>query len=234
MFSDVFLAMTGNEMQQLRPAKAAYMACHFSPYGKGLSNLPTQLPENSLLLLDDSTPIAGHSPNMVTEQLNELVARFSPKAVLLDFQRQYSEDAHKMIVAIVQNSSCPVAVSEKHSAELDCPVLLPPPPANKPLQDYLASFLQRGIYLEIAPVATKITVTANGSKTSPIPLHSRALPFQHKRLCCHYSVQASPGKAVFTLHRTGDDLVALSRQAYSLGVLGVVGLHQELSRLCAE
>ena len=232
MFSDVFLAMTDNEMQQHRPKKAAYMACHFSPYGQGLSNLPAQLPENCLLLLDDSTPIAGHDPNLVIKQLNALVDAYSPKAVLLDFQRQDCDC--NMVAAIIKNTRCPVAVSEKHCGNLDCPVFLSPPPVNKQLSNYLTPFLKRGIFLEIAPEAAEITVTAGGSKTVSISPSLRWLPLEHKGLHCHYDVQVVPGKAIFTLQHTAEDLAELVKHAYNLGALGVVGLHQELCRLCTN
>ena len=53
-----FLAMTAAETRNhsVLPPKIAWMACHFSPYGLGLSNLPQRLPPHALLLLDDITP----------------------------------------------------------------------------------------------------------------------------------------------------------------------------------
>ena len=41
-----FLAMTAAEFRKKEdlPDKIAWMACHFSPYGLGLSNLPQRLP----------------------------------------------------------------------------------------------------------------------------------------------------------------------------------------------
>ena len=60
-----FLAMTGAEMRNnsVLPDKIAWMACHFSPYGTGLSNLPKNLPAGSLLMVDDITPPHGHDPH---------------------------------------------------------------------------------------------------------------------------------------------------------------------------
>ena len=59
-----FLAMTAAEMRNISvcPPKIAWMACHFSPYGLGLSNMPKDLPSNSLLIVDDYTPPSGHDP----------------------------------------------------------------------------------------------------------------------------------------------------------------------------
>ena len=55
MFSKVFLAQTYREMEQFPQQNTAYMACHFSPYSKGLSNIPPYLPKGSILLLDEAT-----------------------------------------------------------------------------------------------------------------------------------------------------------------------------------
>ena len=42
-----YFAMTAAEIRgcSALPAGIAWMACHFSPYGTGLSNLPPELPE---------------------------------------------------------------------------------------------------------------------------------------------------------------------------------------------
>ena len=47
-----FLAMTAAEIQgtETLPPKTAWMACHFSPYSTGLSNLPKALPPGLSLI----------------------------------------------------------------------------------------------------------------------------------------------------------------------------------------
>ena len=84
-----FLAMTAAEMHSCAslPEKVAWMACHFSPYGLGLSNLPKTLPPGSLLMMDDITPPQGHDPDLIAAQLEECVQKFQCSGVLLDFQR---------------------------------------------------------------------------------------------------------------------------------------------------
>ena len=63
MLSGVFLAVNGQELAHSSPKRAAYMALHFSAYGKGLSNIPNALPPECILLLDDSTPPQQHIPD---------------------------------------------------------------------------------------------------------------------------------------------------------------------------
>ncbi len=222
MFSNVFLAQTREGLENRVPQRLAYMALHFSPYGPGLSNAPKNLPNGSILLLDDSMPVQDHDPKMVVAQLKDLVAAFSPKAVLLDFQREKTEEAAAMARAITEAISC-AAITEAYKA-LPCPVFLPPPPVNMDLQSYLAPWKKRGVYLEIAPEAVQFTVTQEGCKCTSLPL-GNILPFTDTRLHCHYSVQVTDQCAVFSLERTREDLAALAQEA---DVLGLVGLYQEL------
>ena len=224
MFSQVFLAVTARELEAVRPKRTAYMACHFSAGGSGLSNMPHTLPEGSILLLDDSTPVQGHDPERIVEQLNELASRFSIRAILLDFQRPPTEESAKMANTILQ--SCNAAVTPAYAKE-GYPVFLPPPPANKSLKEYLKPWNK--VFLELYSEGLEITVTQDGSYFSDF-YPASPLPLADKRLHCHYGVTVFPGKAVFTLCRTREDLAALAREAEELEILGVVGLYQELQQ----
>ena len=229
MFSQVFLAVTGREMETVLPSRTAYMACHFSAGGAGISNGPRGLPEGSILLLDDSMPVQGHDPAAVVAQLINLVSAFSVRAVLLDFQREPTAEARKMAAAVLRDCSCTAAVTPAYALE-GSPVFLPPPPVNKPLSAYLKPWLQNGVFLELATGGTEITVTKDGSRAVPI-FPSAPLPLEDRRLHCRYGVKVLPGKAVFTLGRSREDLADLAREADALGVLGCVGLYQELKRI---
>jgi len=232
MFSKVFLAMTAREMEGALPNRVAYMACYFSPYSTGLSNTPRQLPENSLLLVDDSMPVEYHDPELVASQLKALAERFSVGGVLLDFQRERNCLALDMASAILQALPCPVAITECYAKELGCPVFLSPPPVNTALQDYLKDWQNQAVYLEIAPESHKFTVTEAGCIDAPLPVYTTpSLPLKDERLHCHYKVEVFTDRAVFTLCRTREDLTALTEEALGLGVRGVVGLYQELNRL---
>ena len=227
MFSKVFLALTNGEIKKQLPEKLAYMALHFSPYSTGLSNLPLDLPKNSILLLDDSTEPNNHDPQLVAEQLKQLTTKLSPTGVLLDFQRPVTEELKAMAEYIVKALPCSVGVTESYARDLDCPVFLSPLPANKALEDYIEPWKKQGIYLEIAPEGLEITVTEKGSNTRQIyPVQD--LPLVDKRLHCHYQVEVSPDRATFTICRYKEDLAALVQEAESLGVLGCVGLYEEL------
>lgn len=229
MFSDVFMAVTSQEMHRFAPKRTAYMACHFSPGGLGLSNLPCSLPPDSLLLIDDSMQVTHHDTGLVTRQLQDLVNRFAPEAILLDFQGEYSESTENMASCILQALPCPVAVTERYAKALHCPVFLSPPPVNKALSDYLSPWREQDIYLELGSEAAQFTVTEKGCSAMSLPnVHN--LPLEDTRLHCHYSVAVKDDRAVFTISRTREDLAALATEAYGLGVKAVVGLYQELCR----
>lgn len=223
MFSRVFLAATAKELESICPKRTAYMACHFSPGGLGLSNTPQFLPPDSILLVDDSMPVQGHDPTTVATQLNELAAKFSVRAVLLDFQRPPAAESKNMVSAILEN--CNAAVTPAYAKE-GFPVFLPPPPPNKPLTQHLKPW-KNGVFLELYSEGLEITVSQNGSRCSCIPPTS-SLPLADTRLHCHYEVTVFPKKAVFTLSRSREDLADLAKEAEQLGVLGLVGLYQEL------
>lgn len=228
MFSHIFLAKTKQELTENTSGKTAYLSCRFSPYGKGLVNLPTALPTDSLLLLDDSMPPNGHDEQLVVKQLQEIISRFSVKGVLLDFQNEKTAESAKMAKEILQALPCPVAATEAYARTLHCPVFLPPPPVNISLQSYLKPWRGQDIYLEVAPVHTRFTVTPEGSFLQA--LHKIDAPLHHtdQRLHCHYRIDLLAEKAVFTTMRTTEDLSALAKEALDTGVSAVIGLHQEL------
>ena len=90
-----FLAMTAAEIRgtETLPPKTAWMACHFSPYSTGLSNLPKDLPPGSMVILDDITPIHGHDAEAIAAQLRPRLEEMECSGVLLDFQRPGYEEA---------------------------------------------------------------------------------------------------------------------------------------------
>ena len=230
MDAQLFLAVTEQEMEDFLPPAAAYMACRFSPYSGGLTNLPAHLPPGSILLLEDSMPIAGHDPQTVAEQLTELIYRFSPCALLLDFQNPVSDEGSRMTEALLQMFPCPVAVTEPYASMHDgCPVFLSPPPVDTPLQAHLAPWQSRDIFLEVTGDRQQFTVTAEGCTAAPLPSGTtHNTPHRDPKLHCHYGVEVFEDKAVFTLQRTREDLLELAEEALQLGVRSAVGLYQEL------
>lgn len=230
----LYLAMTASEIfcAAELPPKCAYMACHFSPYGTGLSNFPQALPKGSLLIVNDRTPVLGHDPALIAAQLSETVAEWEADGVLLDFQRPGSALTAQIAESILTALSCPVCVSEHYARELNCPVFLPPCPLNRPLTDYIAPWQGRELWLEAALDTQVITVTPTGSRISQ-DCTARDNPFLHEELLlhCHYSIETDDDQIRFTLNRTEEDLSALLQEAEALNIRRAVGLYQELGAL---
>ena len=229
-----FLAMTAAEMRNCSvfPEKIAWMACHFSPYGLGLSNLPKALPSGSVLMVDDVTPPQGHDPNLIAQQLSQYVEKFQCSWVLLDFQRWGCRETAAIAKHLTEALPCPAALSACYAKDLDCPVFLPPVPPSVPLNEHLAPWNGREIWLEIGLEEEVLTLTEEGCKVTSLPYPNlSAVGFEEETLHCHYQITANEKSARFTLWRTKEDYQNLLKEVESLGILHYVGLYQEIASL---
>ncbi len=228
MPSAFFLAQTAAEFQQKLPANAqkAWMACHFSPYGTGLSNLPTVLPAQSMVIVNDRMPVAGHDPEKIAEQLRRLVQKFDIGHVLLDFQRPGEPQTAAIAKAIAETLPCPVGVSEQYAQGLERPVFLPPVPLHMPLQDYIAPWQNRGVWLEIAPACTTYRITESGC-SQVVSNATGQFPHFDSQTCCRYHIEMQTDAICFTLHRGWEEL-ALLRQNETVECF--IGLYQEFAQ----
>lgn len=226
----LYLALTAAEFQNCSslPEHIGWMACHYSPYGLGISNRPDALPAGSMLIFNDRTPPCGHDPELITQQLGELVENFQCSSVLLDFQRpDYNENA-AVAKAVTDALSCPVGVSELYAKELDCPVFLPPVPLTAPINEYLRPWQGREVWLEEAMIGERFTVTATDNTCIPLAcIDQPSSGFCDSQLHCHYQACTFDNHIEFTLWRTKDDLNQLQQEAKSYHVTRTVGLFQE-------
>ena len=225
----LYLALTPAEMagNPDLPDCLAYMACHFSPGGTGLSNCPSSLPENALLILDDSTPMAGHDLRQIRDELLRLVETNRCAGLLLDFQRPEIPGQRELSELLCAGLPCPVALSDLYAKDLSCPVFLPPVPPDKPLSDHLKPWQGREIWLEAALDGIALTLTEEGCTAAPLfdfPENGQA----HRKQHCHYTVETTDQSALFHLWRTRKDLDNLLAEAERLGITKAVGLWQEL------
>ena len=233
MLLDCYLAMTAAEFASCTafPPKMAWMACHFSCYGTGLSNLPADLPPGAMLIVNDRTPIQGHDPQLILQQLEDLVAQVQPDSVLLDLQRPEQAQTAALVRVLTEGLSCPVGVSAIYAQDLACPVFLDAPPPHHSLQTHIAPWQGRQIWLEAATGCWEMVVDGQGSQ-----LHQTAdapLPepwFQDEATCCRYHVTHDQTQARFSFQRTAEDLQEQLEQAKALGITKYVGLYQQLAR----
>jgi len=228
----LYLAMTAAEFRNCTqlPPHPAWMACHFSPYGTGLTNLPGDLPKGSLLILNDRTPVHGHDPTLIALTLKELVHKWNCSGLLLDFQRPGCKQT-EVIVQELAGLDFPVAVSEPYAACSEGSVFLSTPPLRKPLEGYLAPWRGREIWLEAGLVGEIATVTETGTAFAPLPPGEKPdCPHKDDALFCHYRADTFSQEITFTMQRTQEDLDQLLCYGEELGIRQAVGLYQELGK----
>ncbi len=229
MPSPCYLAMTAAELDSCaeKPPYTAWMACHFSPYATGLSNLPTALPEGSMLLVNDRTPVCGHNPQRIAQQLEQVVQELHCSRIYLDFQRP-NEPETAEIVRCVAALPCSVGVSAFYAKEAPCAVCLPPLPLTTPLQDYLAPWENREIWLELATDCQKLTLTEQGCKRENQINDACSFPHADAALFCQYHTAVTENSIIFSLRRDVEQLKKLIEEGSKLGISCFVGLYQQL------
>lgn len=225
-----YLAMTGAEYRGNPTVNfpMAWMACHFSPYSVGLSNLPDSLPKGSMLIINDLTPIHSHDADVILHQLTQVVHDLQIAKVLLDFQRPYHPQLHRLAEVLCKELPCPVGVSEIYATDIDSPVFLSAPPLTCDLKTHLNPWAGKEIWLEGATECTCYTVTENGCNAAGCKLPEEPLPFADERLHVRYSIITDADSACFTLARGTQEVQELLHEATSFGVSTAVGLLQQL------
>lgn len=232
MVLPLYLAMTAAEMQNCEalPHRAAWMACHFSPYSSGISNVPENLPPGSMLILNDRIPPQGHDPALVAEQLAQAALELEAGRLLLDFQRPFDPALAQVVQAAQAVLPCPLAVTVPYAAQSHCALLLAPR-LHKPLAETLSQWPGREIWLEAALECERWTVTTEGSRREDAPMPEKPLPFhRHELLHLNYRTEVSPEQVCFTLWREEDQLQSYLQAAAGLGVACAVGLYQQLGK----
>lgn len=224
---DRYLAVTAAEFPGYcsSQARIGWMACHFSPSGTGLTNLPPPLPPGSMLILDDSTPVSGHAPRQVAQQLSSIAKDMACSCILLDMERPGVEETADIVRAICQLAPCPVGVSAQYCADNDCAVFLCPP-LHIPLDAFLSLWRAREIWLETATEDLSFCITAQGC-THTACRFSGPFPHQTPGAFSRYRIDIQENAIYFSFRRSLADLEAMMQQA--TGISRFVGLYQQFS-----
>ena len=225
---DFFLAQTGAQAHMPLPpeAKQAWMACHFSPYGTGLSNLPRQLTPGSMLILNDRIPVATHDPQRIAAELEALATEHHCSRVLLDFQRPQEPQSAIIARMIAKALPCPVGISECYASGWDGAIFLPPPPLHTSLKAYIAPWQDHSIWLEVMPEQARYTITKDGCHREPLKTEA-SLPYFDPITCCRYDVQIGNDAILFTLSRGQAELAILQQEE---NIDCFVGLYQDFAQ----
>lgn len=224
----LYLAMTAAEFCHCKtlPPHPAWMACHFSPYGTGLSNIPETTPPDAMVIVNDRIPVHGHDPSLIAEQLQQLVNESSDACVLLDFQRPDNPETVAIARKIVSTLPCPVGVSSIYAGDLDCAVFYPLLPSCRLPQTAFPQ-QQRDIWLEVCGGCNRIDITPNGFHSDWLPPDSEPLPHADSSLCVHYRTEVGQERITFYLQRTKADWDAFFQSISACGVTRAVALYQQ-------
>lgn len=204
MANPPYLAMTAAEILSCNelPPRVAWMACHFSPYGRGLSNLPKELPPGSMLILNDRIEPQGIDPQLVVQQLLQAVQALECGSVLLEFQRPGNELTKAVAEAVCTALPCPLAVSDAYARDLGCAVFLPPPPLREDVAAYFSPWGGREVWLEVYEQWETLAIQKQCVElvTQP-PVTAVDLPHYDAPCNCRYGMEVTEDRAIFTLHR---------------------------------
>ena len=228
-----YLARTAGELggETATQEKLAYMACYFSLYTTGLSNIPAALPPGSMLILNDQIPFSGHDPHRILDQLQETMEYLACDSLLLDFQRPGNDETARLCHLLAAETARPLGISHHYADALDHSVFLPPPPLDMPLEEYLKPWKNRRIWLESALEAAEFTLTPDGCNITSLPYaFSQEDTFIEESLHCRYRCQVDREEICFHLYRTVDQLEALLDEADTLGIERSIGLYQQLGK----
>ena len=218
-----YLAMTASEIADFPeiPEHTAYMFCPFFPEPEEASAIQA---DGCLLVLTDAFPPDDSKQESLIRKLKTMNAG----SILLDFQRKGDRGGYGFAKRLCEAVECPVILPEIYADKLNGPVFLPPVPLHSSLDEYLAPWKGREVWLDVSREAAQITLRESGSEYAWL---GSFLPPENghweKKLSCHYRISLEEEAAVFTLWRTESDLEALLREAGQMGVQNVIGLYQE-------
>ena len=226
----IYLAMTAQEMRSCAslPQRTAYMACHFSPYGTGLSDFPDDLAAGSLLIVNDRIPINGHDPMEILDQLECFCREKEPAGILLDLQRPECAQSQAVAQVLTQKIQLPVCITPWYAKESDAPVFLSLPALHVPLDEHIRPWHGRKIWLDISPQCSCYRIDKGGCVCNDSTPPSTTDALSCEPLHCHYQIEKLPDCLNITLHRTQEDLQALLTYGKQLGIEKAVGLYQQL------
>ena len=223
-----YLAMTGAEMASAAalPKKAAWMACHFSPYSTGLCNFPAALPKESLLILNDRTPICGHDPERVCRELKETISMLNCVGLLVDFLNPPNRESLALTSYLAANLPVSLGLPPEYAAA-GCAVFVPAVPTLTPVSQYLSRWQGQEIWLELALGGQTVALKADGAHFGENRFPRKGIIHADDALHCHYVIEEQQDAFIFHTWRTTEDLDALLEDAGQIKF--AVGLYQELA-----
>lgn len=230
----LFLAFTAEEFSQKVPfpAKTAWMSVHFSPNGSGLTNLPPQLPQGSLILLDDHIQWANHSIERVCQELVTVLQRTESIGLLLDFEREPTAETLLLTKALgrcCKELGVALSAPPKYLLEDDTTLFLSPFPCSIAPENIDP---QRKVWLDISPVCHSIRISKDCTIGSPAPYTRAGIPnsqevYWDEDLLCNYYSEADGDDIRITLFRDATSAAKLLNRLNPAKIQLAIGLWRD-------
>ena len=208
------------------PEHIAWMSCRFSPYGRGLINLPDTLPPGSVCILDDSTPINNHDLRRIADELENTLSRCTCLGLLLDFQRANRPEQAELVSVLTEVLSFPIAAPPQYAMAENI-LFLPPVPAEDTPEKYLTPWKGRRIWLDTGMSSAVLTLNESGCRVDYPGEISPQSWRQDAETASAYHIRKIPGAIECTLCRIRESLPSLLEKCSAHGVELAIGLWQE-------
>lgn len=230
----LFLAITAQEFPNLlsQPQKTAWMSVHFSSSGPGLSNLPHEIPQGSLIILDDQTPWSGHSIETVCREMVALLLMTRAYGLLLDFERPVEPEVVLLSRALCQccrEVGCVMGAPESYAVNPDTAIFISPLPCQVPLERLRIP--GRKLWLDASPTAYQLHISAHsatGRSAEPGYISAgEPAAFTDQALCCQYRSWLSGDGIDVLLYHTTQTIEEMLEKSNADFIQLAVGLHRE-------
>lgn len=226
-----YIAMTAAEysIAEKLPENIAWMACHFSCYGTGLSNFPPALAENSMIIINDILPPSAHDPEEIADQLRHLKESCHFSSILLDFQRERTSKSEIIAKHICRSLDCPVGVCENYADCGNGTIFINMPKPHHALSDILSQWNGYEIWLEAA-IETEMAVIRkdNCQLSSTHYIEPDETYLTSTALQNRYKLDVLENHIELTYTRDIHQLKLLLKEAKDAGVMRAIGLYQQL------
>ncbi len=232
----MFLALTAEEFSQnpSLPCRPAWMSVHFSSKGPGLSNLPPQLPPGSMIILDDHIPWKDHSIESICKDLTEALLRAGVYGLLLDFERQPTEETTLLARAVTEcckELGVTLGAPANYIFDEDTALFVSPLPCNIPAESLKS---QRKLWLDISPVCHCIKMSKDKAWESPATYPPRSKTEKHEihwddTLLCSYFTESDDDTLKITLFRDTEDAWRLLKRLDPARVQLALGLWRDFA-----
>lgn len=218
--------MSPGEIHKFSPSAPVAVLLCCAPFSPGLLIGPSRLPKGSVAVFTDRVTPTFHQSGRIAGELKALMKTLHSPALILDWTGELSPWLEELLKQL-----CGVQlVLPPHLAGKEDSAVLVPSVVEKSLEDLLAPWNGRQIWLDMVSSAAQLTLTRNGCEVVPWQASIREGDLYDETLCCQYRVETAQEEARFYLYETQQTRMKKLEKARSLGVAGAIGLWKDFKK----